>query len=173
MAHWLTIEALYFDRPKNRGTLVWSSRPLRFLHSLQTTSAFTRGASVWLWLFCGLLGDLLAHRDSPTHTCVQPCLECLHSHLVTYLHMFTHVFMIVWLVLGAYLSTLRGFRGQILSWHMYASRWPPRAHEFSPMYCKYVLYTYITCTLIEILVVGTIHMCYSILFCYSLAYFVK
>ena len=85
------------------------------------------------------------------HTCIHDCL--------------------VWF--GSLLVNLGGFRGQIKSWHLYASRWPPRAHKFSPLYYKYVPYISTSCTLIERSVISTIYVCYFILFYCFLAYFMS
>ena len=83
------------------------------------------------------------------HTCICDCLERFGSVLVN----------------------LGQFRGQILAKHLYASRWPPRAHEFSPLYYKYLPYICTSYKLIETSTIGTISMCYF-LYCF-IAYLVN
>ena len=107
-----------------------------------------------------------------THPLTHVYSHALHSYIYASLHV--HTCIRDYLVrFGSLLVNLGGFRGQILACHLYAFTWPPRAHEFSPMYYKHVPYTYTRHELIERSIIGTIHMCYFILFCCSLAYFVK
>ena len=96
----------------------------------------------------------------------------LHACIYASLHV--HICMRYLLVMfGSLLVNLGEFRGKILAWHLYAFTSTPRAHRFSRIYYKYVLYKSTWCTLIERSVIETIHMCYFILFCCYLAYFVK
>ena len=98
-----------------------------------------------------MLSFMIQHTSIHVHTCIHDCLVRFGSLLVN----------------------LGRFRGQILYWHLYASRWNPRGHEFSPLYYKFVPYRSTSFTLIERSVIGTIYVCYFVLFYYFLAYFVN
>ena len=56
---------------------------------------------------------------------------------------------------------------------MYASKWPPRAYKFFPLYYKYVPHICTSCIVIIISIIDYICVCYySLLYCF-LAYFFK
>ena len=118
------------------------------------------------WVFIGFWRLSHSHMCSPMHR--MPSFMIHHSSI----HVHTCICdCLVWF--GSLLVNLRGFRGQILAWHLYASKWPPRAHEFSPLYYKYIPYISTSCTLIERSVIGTIYVSYFVLFYCFLAHYVN
>ena len=89
-----------------------------------------------------------------------------HTNLPSFMtqECFLHVYTWIYDCLVRFdilLVNLKGFRGQILAWHLYAFIWSSRAHEVSPMYYKYVLYVSTICTVIIWSFISTIHMCHS------------
>ena len=118
------------------------------------------------WAFIG------SYRLSHTHMCSPIPIIPSFTIQQSFIHVHTCIHdCLVWF--GSLLVNLGGFRGQILSWRLYASIWNPKDHKFSPLYYKYVPYRSTSCTLIKISFICTIFVCYFVLFCCSLAYFVN
>ena len=117
----------------------------------------TWGVGAWFRWFFSFFGNLLPPWATPTQPCAHPHLSCptlIHTCICDHLG---------WL--GSWLVHLGGFEGQIMVWHLHASKWPLKHHNFSLLYYKHVPNIFICWILIIIYVMDYFCVCYFHSFC--------